>query len=99
KMRPPCNQADVRARARELYTEISTDCAGAVNADFHMKFSRSKGCKKSARFACGIRADLEIRLVTVGAALLVQAAACAADAVASSKAVETSRMLMTPIRL
>jgi hypothetical protein len=34
-MRAPRHQADVGARARELDTEITTDRAGAVNADFH----------------------------------------------------------------
>src|SRR5207245_4140557 len=43
KMRAPCNQADVRTCARELYTEISTDCAGAVDADLHSSAERRVG--------------------------------------------------------
>src|SRR5438477_10400627 len=41
KVRAPCNQADVRTRARELYTEIAPDCAGAVDADLHETVSKS----------------------------------------------------------
>ena len=32
-MRPPRDEADIGARARELYPEISADCTGAADTD------------------------------------------------------------------
>ena len=38
KMRPTRDQADIRARARQLHAEISANRAGAVDADLHRSF-------------------------------------------------------------
>ena len=65
-----------------------------------MKLTRSQGCKMSARLASeNFELNLEVRTVEGCSGLLAQAAAGAADFEASSKADETSRMLMTLIRL
>src|SRR5258708_11187582 len=100
-MGAPCDQADVGACAQKLYTEISADRAGAVDADFHWA-SDCSGYKISAEIKRWLRGSSQNqggRRLKDGPSCQAAEAGRAAAAAASSHAVLMSRMLMTPIRL
>jgi hypothetical protein len=68
-MRPAGHQADIRAGARKLHTKITTDRAGAVDANLHPDPLESSS-RKPFRFGLRTEAALAVtRVQTLGRGL------------------------------